>query len=83
MLSWTLWLPGLAGLCLAAYLLSTEVWRGQMGESRYRIRLFRSTWPLRAFEPLAAAEQRLRPATPEFYGQVRYGASLPPAEEIE
>ena len=58
MLSWVLWLPGLAGLYVAAYLLSTEVWRGQMGETRYRIRLFRSTWHLRIFEPLVAAEQR-------------------------
>ena len=83
MLSWVLWLPGLAGLYVVAYLLSTEVWRGQMGETRYCIRLFRSTWHLRIFEPLVAAEQRLRPASPEFYGQVRNGASLPPMEEIE
>src|SRR5207249_7348207 len=49
--------------------------------TRYRIRLFRSEWHQRIFTPLLAVEQQLRPADPEFSGQVRSGASLPQPDE--
>ena len=69
------------GMYLAAYLLSTDVFAGRMGDTRYRIRLFGSTAHYRVFKPLLAIEARLRPANPQFSGQVHSGASLPPPEE--
>lgn len=65
---------------VVAYLLTTEVYRGQLGGTCLRIRLFHSEWHQRFFKPLLGLEERLRPATPEFSSQVRNGASLPPAE---
>ncbi len=65
---------------VVAYPLTTEVFRGELGGTRHRIRLFRSEWHQRIFKPLLGLERRLRPATPEFSSQVRNGASLPPAE---
>jgi hypothetical protein len=82
-LLWSLSPFALLGLYLAAYLLSTEIFPSQLGGTRYRIRLFRSVWHQRIFAPLLATEQRLRPADPEFSGQVRSGASLPPYDESE
>jgi hypothetical protein len=64
-----------------AYAATTEVHHGRVGNTRYRIRLFRCPAHMRLFIPLLAAEQRLRPANPEFSGQVHSGADLPPAEE--
>jgi hypothetical protein len=77
------WLSPLAifGVYLAAYLTSTEVFPGRLGDTRYRIRLFGSVWHYRVFQPLIAVEGRLRPADPQFSGQVRGGASLPPPDE--
>ena len=80
---WSLSPLALLGVYLAAYLLSTEVFPGQLGGTRYRIRLFRSVWHQHIFAPLLAAEQQLRPADPQFSGQVRSGASLPPHDESE
>ena len=77
------WITALAimlSVYVGAYLLSTEIFRGQLGGTRYRIRLFQSVWHQRVFSPLLSAEQRLRPVTPEFSGQVRSGASLPSPE---
>jgi hypothetical protein len=71
------------GVYLAAYLISTEVFHGHLGDTRYRIRLFQSVWHRRIFIPLLTIEQWVRPANPEFYGQVRSGASLPPCDEGE
>jgi len=82
-LLWSLSPLALLGIYLAAYLLSTEVFPGQFGGTRYRIRLFQCVWHQRVFSPLLAAEQQLRPAEPEFSGQVRSGASLPPLDESE
>ena len=76
---WLLPVP-LLGLYVAAYLLSTEVFRGQFGGDRLRIRLFQSVWHERIFRPLLIVERRLRPDDPQFHGQVRFGASLPPIE---
>jgi len=68
----------LLSIYVSAYLLSTEVVRGSLGTTRYEIRLFRSVCHYRLFIPLLDLEQRLRPTNPEFSGQVRSGASLPP-----
>jgi hypothetical protein len=38
---------------------------------------------MRIFSPLLTVEQWLRPAEPEFSGQVRSGASLPPPDDDE
>src|SRR6266496_2117428 len=56
----------LLSLYVAAYLLSTEVFHGRLRETRYCIRLFRTAWHHRAFQPLWAVEERLRPLDPEF-----------------
>lgn len=77
---WLLPVP-LLGLYVAVYLLSTEVFRGHFGGDRRRIRLFQSVWQERVFQPLLLVERRLRPGDPEFHGQVRSGASLPPNAE--
>lgn len=71
----------LLGVYVAAYLLSTEVFSGRLASTRYRIRLFQSALHERLFSPLLTAEQQLRPQDPEFSGQVRSGASLPPPDE--
>jgi hypothetical protein len=73
----------LFGVYFGVYLATTEVFHGRLGDTRYRIRLFRSTWHQRIFTPILMTEQSLRPGEPEFSGQVRSGASLPPAEEGE
>jgi hypothetical protein len=80
-LTWTLSLLAVPVLYVAAYVLSTEVFCGRLGDTRYRFRLFRSVWHQRIFTPLLSTESALRPADPEFYGHVRNGASLPPADE--
>jgi hypothetical protein len=77
---WGLLLFGLLCIYVFAYLLTTEVYHGRLGDTRYRIRLFQSVWHERIFSPLLATEQRLRPAMPEFSGQVHSGADLPPAD---
>src|SRR5262245_31300665 len=82
-LLWSLSPLGLLGIYLAVYLLSTEVFHGRLGSTRYRLRLFRSEWHQRMFVPLLATERQLRPPDPEFYGHVRNGASLPPHDEDE
>ena len=70
----------LLAVYVVAYLLTTEVFRGELGGTRHRIRLFHSEWHQRFFKPLLGLEQRLRPATTEFSCQLLYGASLPPPE---
>ena len=80
-LIWWLSPLGIFAVYLAAYLASTEVFPGRLGDTRYRIRLFRSVWHYRVFQPLLAVEGRLRPANPQFSGQVHSGASLPPPDE--
>jgi hypothetical protein len=78
---WSLSPLALLGVYFAAYLLTTDIYRGHLGDMRYRIRLFRSTLHQRIFSPVLLVEQRLRPADPQFSGQVHSGCSLPPAEE--
>lgn len=73
----------LLAVYLAVYLLSTEVFHGRLGGTRYQLRLFQSVWHQRFFTPLLTTEQWIRPADPEFYGHVRNGASLPPPDEDE
>jgi hypothetical protein len=68
---------------VSSYLLSTEVFHGRLGDTHYRIRLFQSVWHKRIFSPLLIVEQWLRPAEPEFSGQVRSGASVPPPDDDE
>jgi hypothetical protein len=63
-----------------AYVATTEVYHGQLGSTRYRIRLFRFPVHMRLFSPMLAVERRVRPANPEFSGQVHSGADLPPGE---
>ena len=63
---WSLAPFALLSLYVAAYLLSTEVFHGRLGETRYCIRLFRTVWHYRAFQPLWAVEEQLRPLDPEF-----------------
>ena len=75
------WSMALACMYFTAYVATTEVYHGQLGGTRYRIRLFRSPAQMRLFIPLLAAEQRLRPANPEFSGQVHTGLDLPPGED--
>jgi hypothetical protein len=82
-LLWSLAPLVLLGVYVATYFLSTEVFHGAFGSTRYRIRLFQSVWHQRVFSPLLAAEEKLRPANPEFSGQVHNGASLPPPDESE
>jgi hypothetical protein len=82
-LLWSLVPLVLLGVYVATYFLSTEVVHGRLGNTRYRIRLFRSVWHQRVFGPLLAVEGKLRPANPEFSGQVHNGASLPPPDESE
>jgi len=77
-LRWVLTPAFVVGLYIAAYLLTTEVFYGRLGSTRYRIRLFQSAGHQCVFFPLLSAEQRLLPRTLEFSGQVRSGASLPP-----
>ena len=73
----------LLGIYVGAYFLTTEVFHGRLGDTHYRIRLFQSAWHKRIFSPLLTVEQRLRPAEPEFSGQVHSGASLPPGDDDE
>ena len=80
---WVLSPLALLAVYLAAYLLSTEVFCGRLGGTRYRLRFFRSMWHERIFMPLLTMERLMRPADPEFYGHVRNGASLPPPDEDE
>jgi hypothetical protein len=80
-LIWSLSPLAALGVYIAAYLGSTVVFAGRLGETHYRIRLFRSELHYRAFRPLLAVEARLRPANSEFSGQVHTGASLPPPDE--
>jgi hypothetical protein len=80
-LTWTLTLMTVPAVYVAAYNLSTEVFHGRLGDTRYRIRLFRSVWHQRIFAPLLSNEAALRRTEPEFSGQVHSGASLPPADE--
>src|SRR2546428_9401313 len=80
-LLWSLLPLALLTIYLAAYLVSTEVFHGRLGGTRYRIRLFCSESHQRIFRPLLTVEQQLRPADPEFSGQVRSGASLPQPDE--
>jgi hypothetical protein len=68
-------------LYIVAYLLTTEVFHGRLGDTHYRIRLFQSVWHKRIFSPLLVVEKLLRPAEPEFSGQVRSGASVPPPDD--
>ena len=77
------WLSPLALLFVyfAAYFLSTEVFHGRLGSTTYRIRLFRCEWHQRIFAPLLVIEEKVRPAEPQFSGQVHSGVSLPPPEE--
>jgi hypothetical protein len=74
-------LVALLGIYVAAYVFTTEVFHGRLGDTHYRIRLFQSVWHKRIFSPLLIVEQRLRPAEPEFSGQVHSGASLPPPDD--
>ena len=80
-LIWSVWPFVLLGVYIAGYVLSTEVFPGRFGSTRYSIRLFRSVSHERLFSPLLIAEQHLRPQDPEFSGQVHSGASLPPHDE--
>jgi hypothetical protein len=68
---------------VGGYFFTTEVFRGRLGDTHYRIRLFHSVWHKRIFSPLLTVEQQLRPAEPEFSGQVHSGASLPPPDDDE
>src|SRR5436309_484399 len=70
---WSLAPLALLGVYFAAYLLSSEVFHGRLGSTPYRIRLFHSVWHQRLFGLLLRGEQQLRPAEPEFSGQVRGG----------
>src|SRR5206468_4332146 len=67
-LPWSLLPLALLTIYLAAYLVSTEVFHGRLGGTRYRIRLFCSESHQRIFRPLLMVEQQLRPADPEFSG---------------
>jgi hypothetical protein len=78
---WGLAPVGLLGVYFAAYLFTTDLHRGHLGDERYRIRLFRSELHQHIFSPLVLVEQRLRAANPRFSGQVHSGCSLPPADE--
>jgi hypothetical protein len=78
----------LLGIYVGAYFSTTEVFHGRLNDgplddTHYRIRLFHSVWHMRIFSPLLTVEQLLRPAKPEFSGQVRSGASLPPPDDDE
>ena len=58
-----------------AYLLTTEIFPGRLGGTRYQLRLYRSVWHQRIFIPLLTMEKCVRSADPEFYGHVRNAAS--------
>lgn len=62
------------------YFIATEVFRGRMDGTVYRIRLFHSPCHQRFFQPVLSLEALIRSSEAEFSGQVRDGASLPPAE---
>jgi hypothetical protein len=68
----------IVGGYLGAYFLSTEVRQGTIDGETVKIRLFRSNSHLSAFRPLLGLETLL---THDVSGQVRGGASLPPADE--
>ena len=71
----------LLGIYIVVYFLTTEVYHGRLDGTRYRIRLFQSEWHERIFSPVLSVEKQLRPAQPEFSGQVHSGADLPPADD--
>jgi hypothetical protein len=69
------------GLYASSYFLTTELFHGRLGDTRYRIRLFQTAWQMRLFSPLLTVEGWTRAAEPEFSGQVFDGASLPPPDD--
>ena len=74
---------GMTGVLLyvSGYFLSTTVYYGKFGVDRYDIRLFNNSFHKAAFEPLLILEKSLHDSDPAFSGQVRSGASLPPADD--
>ena len=67
-------------LYLSAYLVSTDVFLGLLGATRYRIRLFQSATHREVFRPLAFLESHMSPSDREFSAEVASHASLPPPE---
>jgi len=65
-------------LYTGSYLGFTKIYDGMFEGSCMRIRLFPNSFAAVLWTPLLQVEQSLRYG--EFYGQVRSGASLPPAE---
>jgi hypothetical protein len=73
----------LLGIYIGTYFYTTMVYHGRFGDTHYRIRLFHSVWHMRIFSPRLAVEQRLRPAEPEFSGQVYSWGSVPPPDDAQ
>ena len=76
----TIGLVTIIGLYVAAYLLSTEIYRGQLGANRYRIRIFQNELHRQIFVPLSFLEGLVNLRDGEFSAQTKNHASLPPAE---
>jgi hypothetical protein len=82
---------GLCGVCLLSayvicYFITTEVFRGQLGDDKMDFRLFSSRWHYGVFTPAIRFEEWFRTreqAKPTFYGHIRNGASLPPGRDPE
>ena len=66
------------GFYIGGYFAWSDIYRGRFNGRSMKIRLFDTKWELTFWQPLVKIEQLVRKS--DFYGQVRSGASLPPAE---